>query len=504
MSQLINELAKIEVSNEIMAQLDIRGIYQNFSDNYKKLDNLKTFKSEYEKQNVLKRWWHNDKLRDAQLDSTEVQAEFSKTIGQLMMISIVQSKGHTEQQTLLNNQQGKLKTQADGIAEHAGELQKQHKVLADQSAKLEQLVREYFELKGMTEDGAQKLIKVAKEIKSTKEGMLQEFEERAKEVGATCGKMVTQMKTLSVQVNDQIRLSAEQTQSGIATLEKETRQAYRASESALRTEIESDREVMVQQFAAHAKEVEVACGAMASHLETLSVELNDQARVNAEQTRQGIAVLTQETRQALLASESALRAESQRNREGMLQQFVAHVKDFEVTCGAMASQLEALSAGLNDQIRLNAEQIRHGMAALDQETRQALLASESALRAEQELARQAGSQGMSALEQRLCETEARLTAEGNELGANLCTKLAEQDTAHREALRLTEVGIAEQSVQMAEMANQLVIQKAVQEELARFHQQTLHRIRRLTLCAGCSAAAVLIILGGMAHVLKWV
>lgn len=92
MSQIINELATIEVSNEVLQQLDVGGIYQSFSKNYRKLDDLKNFRTEYEKKNWLMRWWHNDKLRDAQLDSAEVQAEFSKTIGQLMMISIMQSK----------------------------------------------------------------------------------------------------------------------------------------------------------------------------------------------------------------------------------------------------------------------------------------------------------------------------------------------------------------------------------------------------------------------------
>ena len=144
MSQIINQLATIELSDEVLQGLDIGSIYQNFNKNYRNLDSLKNFKTEYEKKNAVMRWWHNDKLQDAQLNSAEVQAEFSKTIGQLMMLSIMQSKKLSEQQTQLNEQQGKLKSQADGIAEHAGELQNQHQVLAEQSEKLETLVHEYF------------------------------------------------------------------------------------------------------------------------------------------------------------------------------------------------------------------------------------------------------------------------------------------------------------------------------------------------------------------------
>lgn len=236
MSKIINELATIEVSNEVLEQLDVGGIYQSFSKNYQKLDDLKNFRSDYEKKNKLMRWWHNDKLRDAQLDSAEVQAEFSKTIGQLMMISIMQSKRLAEQQTQLNEQQGKLKSQADGIEGHAGELQKQHQVLAEQSTKLEKLVHEYFSLKGLTEDGARKLIEIANEIKATKESMLQEFSVRAHEVENQCVQLRMQMDSLSTEVSEQINLSVDQTQASIVVLQNETRDALSSMEAVLREE----------------------------------------------------------------------------------------------------------------------------------------------------------------------------------------------------------------------------------------------------------------------------
>lgn len=244
MSQIINDLATIDVTNEMLQKLNVDGIYRDFSRNYKKLDNLKNFRSDYEKKNALMRWWHSDKLQDAHLDSAEIQAEFSKTIGQLMMISIMQSKKLAEQQVQLNEQQGKLKLQADGIAEHAGELQKQHQVLAEQSEKLETLVREYFELKGLTEEGAQRLIDIANEVKVTKDGMLQAFATRSKHVEVLCNDIASQMASLSAQVNDQIRKSTEQAQFGINTLQHELRAALTASESALREEQEAGQQAV--------------------------------------------------------------------------------------------------------------------------------------------------------------------------------------------------------------------------------------------------------------------
>lgn len=241
MSQIINDLATIEVSNEMLQKLNVDGIYRDFKKNYQKLDDLKNFRSDYENKNPLMRWWDNDKLQDAHLDSAEVQAEFSKTIGQLMMISIMQSRKLTEQQVQLNEQQSNLRRQADGIAEHAGELQKQHRVLAEQAVKLETLVHEYFALKGLTEDGAQKLIDIAHEVKATKDRMLQEFAGRTKDVEVLCGDLASQMVSLSTQVNDQFYQSAEQTQLRIGTLQHEICAVLSASESDLRNELEQVR-----------------------------------------------------------------------------------------------------------------------------------------------------------------------------------------------------------------------------------------------------------------------
>lgn len=223
MPQILNQLAKIELDNEVLQSIDIGGIYKDFNQKYKRLDDLKNFRADYEKRNALMRWWHNDKLKDAQINSIEVQAEFSKTIGQLMLLSVMQSKALSEQQTQLNEQQGKLKSQADGIVEHASELQKQHRILADQSEKLETLVHEYFELKGLTEDGAQKLINIAQEVKATKVGMLQEFTVRSKKLEVLCGEVATQMELVLSQANEQFRLGSEQTQSSIQALQKEIR-----------------------------------------------------------------------------------------------------------------------------------------------------------------------------------------------------------------------------------------------------------------------------------------
>lgn len=234
MTKILNELATIEFSEDILSRLNLNSIYDSFKKNYQKLDNLKHARSEHEERNVLMRWWHNDKLQDAQLDSAEVQAEFSKTIGQLMLISIMQAKKLVEQQTQLNAQQGKLQTQADGIAQQASQLQLQHHRLADQSNQLEKLVREYFELKGLTEDGAERLIEIAAEVKGTKDDVLQQFAIRMHQIDDVQASVTGQIASLSAQVDAQLHLHLTQTQRTVVELQRETQERLLASESHLR------------------------------------------------------------------------------------------------------------------------------------------------------------------------------------------------------------------------------------------------------------------------------
>lgn len=286
MTQIINQLATIEVSNAVLQQLDIGSIYASFTKNFRKLDELKNFRAEYEKQNFAMRWWHNDKLKDAQLDSAEVQAEFSKTIGQLMMISIMQSKHLTEQQALLNEQQHKLKSQANDIAKQTDRLQTQHHTLAEQSDKLKKLTEEYFELQGLTEEGAEKLIEIANEVKSTKNQLLQEFSISTKNIKEICDEVKTDIGKLT------------QNQSIVET-------RLQSEHSALESKILEQAETHQQQLTEHQKELRAIDRVIkivsAQSSELVGVLANTQAGLTSriEQQQNSMAIFKQEVSASL-------------------------------------------------------------------------------------------------------------------------------------------------------------------------------------------------------------
>ncbi|MCK6402571.1 MAG: hypothetical protein L6Q74_11830 [Sphaerotilus natans subsp. sulfidivorans] len=174
MSHVIHQLANIPLKESTLDQLELNKVFENFARNYKKLDDLKNFRSEYEQRNFLSRWWDNDKLRDAQLDSAEVQAEFSKTLGQLVAISVIQAKELNEQQRRISNQQHIINDQVATLHEHAKELTNQHHIQEDQAKKLKQVVADYMVVKGISDEQLHRLALIVSEIDKTKEEFFDE------------------------------------------------------------------------------------------------------------------------------------------------------------------------------------------------------------------------------------------------------------------------------------------------------------------------------------------
>lgn len=169
MSHVIFKLANIPLRDSILDKLELDKVFENFAKNYKKLDDLKNFRSEYEQRNFLSRWWDNDELRDAQLNSAEVQAEFSKTLGQLVAISVIQAKELNEQQQRLGDQQRIIQEQVIAVREHSKEIEQQQHIQDEQAEKLKQLVADYISVKGISDDSIRRLAKIVAEIDKTKE-----------------------------------------------------------------------------------------------------------------------------------------------------------------------------------------------------------------------------------------------------------------------------------------------------------------------------------------------
>jgi hypothetical protein len=256
MSEMVTELASIEISKDLLELIDIKGVLSDFKDNFKKLDDLKKFRTEYEKRNFLMRLWHRRDLKDAQLDATQVQADFSKSIGQLLMISIMQSKMLSNQQSVLNEQQIGLKIQAEGIQAHTIKIEEQHGILKEQSERLENLVKDYFELKGLTDKGAEKLIQIARETKATKQDMVAEFDSHVAELVEISNHLTQQVEEQLLAFGEQVTRNAEKVNGELQTIRNDANESrnqieltIHAGAETVRVELDRIEKCQQEQFA---------------------------------------------------------------------------------------------------------------------------------------------------------------------------------------------------------------------------------------------------------------
>jgi len=176
MDLVVKQMAEITVPKDLLKKIDMPALIKSFKNDYDQLDNLKVARKKHEERNWVSRWWNSDELEDAQLDAAELQASFSKKTGQLMVISIEQSKLLTQQQHNLQLQQNKIKQQATELASANVQLDEQQQEQMKQQQKLKELINDYFELKGLTAEGAEKLILIANEVKETKKTIFDKLE----------------------------------------------------------------------------------------------------------------------------------------------------------------------------------------------------------------------------------------------------------------------------------------------------------------------------------------
>ena len=177
---IIREMSQVTISDDLLKQVDMKELIEEFKSNNEKLDNFQKTREEYEKRGVGKKIWDaislDKTMENAQLSATEVQAKFSKSLGQLMVISVAQSQYLQHQQEELAIQQEIIKNQTERIELQTHEIEKQHEVLAQQSSDLNKYAKDNFEIRGLTQEGAKKLISIANDIQHTRNDLLESME----------------------------------------------------------------------------------------------------------------------------------------------------------------------------------------------------------------------------------------------------------------------------------------------------------------------------------------
>lgn len=203
MNNITKSMARLNISSEMLESINTTRILESFRHDFKKLGDFKKAREKHESRSALSRWWNSNELKDAQLDSIELQESFSQKLGQLMVISVAMSQQLNDQQQSLGEQQASLQKQTDNISDANKKIYEQQQELTEQQGKLKKLINEYFELKGLTANQAEQLIHIANEVKTTKEKMISSFIQERNTVLA----IKNEVETAIVQQQQSLQLS---------------------------------------------------------------------------------------------------------------------------------------------------------------------------------------------------------------------------------------------------------------------------------------------------------
>jgi hypothetical protein len=219
MSEIIKEMARIQLPQELLQQVDLSALVNKFNANHKRLGDFKDIRDSHESRGALKKIWDvftlDNTLENAQLDAVEVQAAFSHTIGQLMVLSILQSQYLESQQLQLSKQQESIKQQTTSIEKHNEILEKQHDDLAGKSIELKSLVDNFVALKGFTHAEVKKLLEIAQKVEGTETQLRKDVEKTLSDALSQIGATEEQIKAELVKATELVRSTIAEAQAEI-------------------------------------------------------------------------------------------------------------------------------------------------------------------------------------------------------------------------------------------------------------------------------------------------
>lgn len=188
MADIIEKLAQLDVAKELLGNVDVDEVLNRFRRIFRQLDDLKKFRTEHEQRSMVMRWWNNDQLETAQLNAQQIQAEFSKTLGQLMVISMFQARKLESQQGQLLIQQGEIRKLSESIDQHTAALADEHAKLFEQGEEVKRLIKDSLDIQ-YTLDTERKLIAIASQVTKSKDDLVAAFDQKLTEMGALAEQM---------------------------------------------------------------------------------------------------------------------------------------------------------------------------------------------------------------------------------------------------------------------------------------------------------------------------
>lgn len=377
MELVVKEMAQVTVPKDLLKKIDMPSLLKDFKNDYGKLDDLGRARKKHESRGAISRWWNSDEIEEAQLDAAELQASFSKKLGQLMVISIQQSKILTEQQDNLLKQQNRIKQQANELSLANSQLDTQQKQQKQQQQKLEKLIKDYFELKGLTAKDAEKLIQIANDVKKMKKTIFDKLDLEVLSMNKIKDSLFKKFEKEVHLFNAKLDKFEVELQSTLNQISNEFGEKFAAAQKSLDTSLQKLNTTVTENYESLSQDNELT-NLKISNIEKESqkkyVDLNDEL---ATQQR-----ILEQSNSSIVTLEDNLHSQEQKfERELNTQQ--SEIEETKSTIASVETDTENKYQQLENALLTHKSELKTKIEQLDSQYKQELVLQEKRILSEQ-------------------------------------------------------------------------------------------------------------------------
>ena len=170
MSEIISQIAQINVPQDVLQNADYDGIVNDFRRHFRRLDDFQRIHGPVGLHDSLQPLWQAIAAGDHRPDTSDLEVSaLSKTLGQLIVLSVVQSQQIQRQQDALGSQQTATRTLQQKVKQAHATLAEQQQAHGVQTTDLQQVMRQLQELRSGLAATTQRVTDFSQDSRKTRE-----------------------------------------------------------------------------------------------------------------------------------------------------------------------------------------------------------------------------------------------------------------------------------------------------------------------------------------------
>jgi chromosome segregation ATPase len=170
MSEIISQIAQINVPQDVLQNADFDGIVNDFRRHFRRLDDFQRIHGPVGMHDSLQPLWQAIAAGDHRPDSSDLEVSaLSKTLGQLIVLSVVQSQQIQRQQDALGSQQTATRTLQQKVKQAHATLAEHQQAQSVHNTEMQQVMHQLLEVRNGLVATTQRVTEAAQDGQKTRE-----------------------------------------------------------------------------------------------------------------------------------------------------------------------------------------------------------------------------------------------------------------------------------------------------------------------------------------------